>query len=116
MKTQKKIRAFYFNELSSEDLIKLVNSELPINIKHLEIIVDKIYTKYPLIDKAEISIIVRAVFESIREFLILGYIINFNKFFSNMRFYFSEFVLKTQTFIGMKVQITTPPHIKDLDV
>ncbi len=116
MKHRKKIRAFYFDQLSSEDLIKLVNSELPINIKHLAIIVDKIYAKYPLIDKTEISIIVRAVFESIREFLILGYIINFNKYFFDMKFHFFEFAAKAKKYTSLKVKVTTPPHVRKLDV
>jgi len=113
MKKVKTIRKFYFENLSEVDIINLVNREQPINIKHLSFIVDKIYAKYPLIDKSEISVIVRAVFESIREFLILGYIINFNKTFFDMKFHVFQFAKK---FSGLKVKLTTPPHIRKLDV
>lgn len=112
MKKPKTIKKFYFDQLSHEDMIKLVNSEYPINIKHLQVIIDNIYVKYPLIDKSEISIIVKAVFESIREFLILGYIINFNKIFFDTKLHFFQFAKK---FTSLKVKITTPPHLRKID-
>lgn len=111
MKKPKKIKKFYFDQLTHDDMVELLNSEYPINIKHLSIIVDKIYAKYPLIDKIEISIIVRAVFESIREFLVLGHIINFNKIFFDTKLHFFKF----KEAIGLKVKLTTPPYIRKID-
>lgn len=92
-------------------MANLVNSELPINIKTLESLVDRIYKRYPMIDKTQISVIVRAALESIRELLILGNVINFNKFVFNMKLhFFTHYYKKLRA--ALKVKLSTPPSIK----
>jgi hypothetical protein len=115
MKKTKKTTKLIFNEITDQEIIQLINKDYPINIKFMERIIDRIYAKYPLIDKIEISIIVRAVFESIREFLILGYIINFNRFVFDMKLHVFEYAAKTKKYLGLKVKATTPPSIRKIN-
>ncbi len=115
MKKIKKTTKLIFNEMTDQELIQIINRDYPINIMFLEKIIDRIYAKYPLIDKIEISIIVKAVFESIREFLILGYIINFNRFIFDMKLHAFEFATKTKVYLGLKVKTTTPPSIRKIN-
>lgn len=100
--------------LSRSDLVNLLNQELPINIKTLAPIVDRVYEKYPVIDKAEISLIILTVFEVIREFLVLGYIINFNKFLFDMKLHFFQHVIGTRFNTALKVKLkASPKFLKD---
>lgn len=109
MKKVKVAPKFYFRELTKEEMVELLNSEFPLNLKDLGPIVDRIHEKYPYIDKMEISLIVKATFESIREFLVLGYVINFNKFLFDMKLHFYRIKDK----IGVRVRAKTPPKFKD---
>lgn len=109
MKKVKIAPVFHFKEQSKEDMIESLNAEFPLNLKDLAPLVDRIHEKYPYIDKSEISLIVKATFESIREFLVLGYVINFNKFLFDMKLHFYRIKEK----IGVKVKAKTPPKFKE---
>ncbi len=116
MKKQKEIVEFYFMGLSREDLVNLLNKELPINIKTLGPIVDRVYEKYPVIDKAEVSLIIVTVFEAMRDFLVLGYVMNFNKFVFDMKLHFFQHVIGTRFNTALKVKLkASPKFLKDLN-
>lgn len=103
---------FHFRGISKEEFSKGINEEYPIEIRQLEPIIDRIHQKYPLIDKVQISLIVRAVFESIREFLILGYVINFNKFLTDMKLNFFTHVIGGRISPALRVKLKTPKILR----
>lgn len=109
MKKVKVAPDFHFRDLSKEEMIDYLNSDFPLNLKDLAPIVDRIHEKYPYIDKPHISLIVKTTFESIREFLVLGYVINFNKFLFDMKLHFYRIKEK----IGVRVRAKTPPKFKE---
>lgn len=111
MKKTDTSKEFYFKN-SKQELVDSLNKELPINIKNLEYLIDRIHTKYPIITKSEVSLIVRSTFEAIRDFLILGYIINFNKFIIDMKLYFFQHVINNTFNTAVKVKIKTPAKMK----
>ena len=112
MKKIKTVKEFSYLGISKQEMVNLLNSEEPINIRGLEPLIDRIYEKYPIIDKVEISLIVRAVFESIRDFLLLGHIININKFIFDMKLHFFQHVINDRSNTALKVKLKTPPKIK----
>lgn len=71
-----------FKDIDYDNLVKMINMELPINFKKYKIL-DKIYQKYPLTNKEEIALIIKAVFEIIREKVIEGYKINIRYIFND---------------------------------
>lgn len=105
MKKSKTIKEFYFRDA---DIIEQLNVELPINVKYLENLINRIYKRYPLIDKLEISVIVKAVFEALRELLVSGCIMNFNKFLFDMKLLF----FKKEHWPSVKVKLTPAPTIR----
>lgn len=113
MKNKKTVREFHFLDLSKKEIMDLMNSDHPINIKKFEPIIDKIYSKYPLIDKSQISLIVKMVFESMRDFLVMGYVINFNKFVFDMKLNFFVHVIRDKVFPALRVRLKNPPKIRE---
>lgn len=111
-KNKKEDQTFYFRDLSNEELKNSVNNNYPIRISQLELIIDRIHHKYPSLDKSEISLVVRAVFESLRDFLILGYVINFNKFLSDMKLNFFTRVIDGKIGSALRVKLQTPKTLR----
>lgn len=105
MKKPKTIKEFYF---INNDTIEKLNTTLPINLKYLEPLIERVHKRYPLIEKSEVSVIVKATFESFRELLVSGCILNFNKFVFNMKLYFFKATNKP----AVKMKLTTPPPIR----
>jgi len=112
MKKQKIVRPFSFNGRSHQDMVDLLNKELPINLRYNEAMINRIHNKYPLISKTEISIIVRAVFQSFRDLLVLGNVLNFNGLFFDTKLFFFQRFRKGRIVPSMKVKLTTPPKLR----
>lgn len=112
MKKQKIVRPFFFKDRSHQDLLDLINKELPINLRYNEAMINRIYSRYPLISKTEISIIVRAVFQSFRDLLILGNVLNFNGLFFDTKLFFFQRFRKGRIVPSIKVKISTPPKLR----
>jgi len=113
MAPKKKVdQEFHYLEISKEEFRDAVNEEFPIEIRQLESIIDRIHHKYPLIDKTQISLIVRAFFESLRDFLILGYEINFNKLLTNMKLRFFTHVINGKINPALRVKLKTPSSLR----
>lgn len=112
MKKEKVVKEFHFIGLSKQELSNILNKELPINIKSLEPIVNRVYEKYPVIDKSEVSLIIKTVFEAIREFLVLGYVINFNKLVFDMKLHFFQHVIGDKFNTALKVKLKASPKFK----
>ena len=113
MKKPKTVKLFYFKDKSHEDMVKLLNEEYPINIKYNEELVNRVYERYPLIDKSEVSLIIKYVFQSFRDFLFLGKVLNFNNLFFNTKLLFFAYQKNGVTFPALKVCISTPPPLRN---
>lgn len=115
MKKPKIVVPFYFKNLSNKEVLDILNKEYPVNIKYNEDIVNRIYARYPFITKTEISIIVKVFFQSLREMLILGKVLNFNKLFFDTKFHFFDYSKNGYIFPSLKVKISTPPKLRNND-
>lgn len=97
--------------MTHQQMVDLVNKENPISLKYNESLINRIHTKYPIINKIEISIIVKSIFQSIREFLILGKVLNFNSLFFDTKLLIFSYTRNGATFPSVKIKISTPPPI-----
>jgi len=110
VKYKKTIKSFYLTEKIETILEDLGEITLP---KQADLI-DKVHNRYPLLSQVEIVIIIKTVFEVIRELLIRGCIININKFFFDFKLHFflhnrnGEKPNK-----AIKVKVKTPPSWKE---
>ena len=112
MKKPKLVKPFVFKDLSHQEMVDLVNEEIPLNIKYNEELVDRIHARYPLIDKIETSIIVRGIFQSLRDLLILGKVLNFNNLFFDTKLHFFDYRRNGHILPSLKVKISTPPPLR----
>ena len=74
--------------MTNQEMIKRVNTKFPIQMIELEDLINRVYVRYPLISKSEITLIIRAVFEGWREILILGKTLSLPNVFFNMSLHF----------------------------
>jgi hypothetical protein len=114
MKKPKLVKPFFFKQLDHQQVVDLINKEIPVNIKYNEDLVDRVYARYPLIDKTQVSIIVKAVFQSLRDLLVLGKVINFNNFFFDTKLFFFDYHRDGRILPSLKVKISTPPPLRKL--
>lgn len=112
MKKQKIVKPFFFKDRSHQDMVDLLNKELPINLRYNEAMVKRIHDRYPLISKTEVSIIVRAVFQSFRDLLVLGNVLNFNGLFFDTKLFFFQRCRKGRIVPSIRVKVTTPPKLR----
>lgn len=113
-KKQKTIKPFYFKNLSKEDMMEILNEEYPINLKYNAALINRIYSRYPFISKAQITIIVTGIFSSFRDFLVLGQILNLNKLFFDTKFLFFKHTKGSRIYPSLKTQVGTPPPLRKI--
>lgn len=109
MKYKKNANSFEFKEISKEQMVDIINSKHPIKLNKISYFADKIHERYPIATKTEIVMVLKEVFETIREMLVLGYVINFNKLFFDTKLYFFA---SSQGKAAAKIQAKTPPTLK----
>lgn len=114
MKKVKKVKPFSFKELSNQEMSNLLDEDLPINLKYNEDLVNRVYDRYPIIKKYEIALIIKSIFQSIRELLVLGKILNFHNLFFDTKLLFFEHKENGKIYPSLKVQISTPPTMRKL--
>jgi hypothetical protein len=114
MKSSQPVKPFYFKEITNQELVELLNREYPIKIQNNEDLIDRIHARYPLINKTEISIIVRAVFQSFRDLLVLGKVLSFNNLFFDAKLHFFDYCYHGRILPSLKVRISTPPKLRKL--
>lgn len=115
MKKQKTLDAtFSFEGKTHQEVVNYLNDEYPISIRNNEDLINRIYNRYPLLDKSEIGIIVKAIFASFRDFLVLGKILNFNGLFFDAKLLFFRHRRNGHTLPALKVQISTPPKLRKI--
>lgn len=112
MKKPKTIKPFNFKNLSHQEMVDLVNKELPISLKYNEDLINRIHEKYPIVNKSEIALVAKTIFQSIRELLILGKIINLHSLFFDTKLYFFESNKDGYKTTKLKVKATTSPNLK----
>lgn len=112
MKKPKTVKPFSFDKLSHQDMVDLLNESHPVNLKYNEDLVNRVHAKYPVIDKSKVAIIIKAVFQSLRELLILGKVLNFNGLFFDTKLHFFDYRKNGRILPSLKVKISTPPPLR----
>ncbi len=104
---------FYFKEdISSEEIIKLINEKFPISIRNHEDLINRIYDRYPVVDKATIAIVVQNTFTCMREQLILGKKLTISSMFINMFLLFFAHSANKRPTPAFSARLKTPDSIK----
>lgn len=115
MKKPKVVKPFSFSNLTHKEMVDHINESHPINIKYNEDLVNRVYVRYPIIDKSKIAIIIKAVFQSFRDLLILGKVLNFNSLFFDTKLHFFDYRKNGHILPSLKVKISTPPPLRNHD-
>lgn len=114
MKKPKTVKPFYFQDQSHQQVVDYFNKYYPISLKNNQELVERVYQRYPLIDKSEVGVIIKAVFSSFRDLLILGKVLNFNKLFFDTKLSIFAHRRGGVIFPSLKVHISTPPPLRKL--
>jgi len=112
MTNKSKYEAPVFNNKTNQEMIDELNSIYPVSIKHNEDLVDRIHARYPLLEKSQISIIVKAVFVSLRDLLILGKTLNFNTIFFATKLMIFKYPRFNKIWPCLKIQMKTAMKIR----
>lgn len=112
MKKQKIVKPFFFKDLSHQQMVDLLNREYQVDIRYNENLVDRVYARYPFVNKIDISIVVKAFFQSLRDLLILGKVLNFNNLFFDTKLHFFDYHKGGHILPSLKVKISTPPPMR----
>jgi hypothetical protein len=112
VKKQKTIIPFYFKDMTNQQMVDHLNEKYPISLKHNEDLINRINARYPILSKSEIGIIVKTIFGSFRDLLVLGKILNFNSLFFDTKLYFFGYRRDGHILPSLKVRISTPPKLR----
>lgn len=112
MKKPKIVKPFFFQDMTHQEMVDQLNDEFPVNLKYNEDLIDRIHQKYPLLDKTQISYIVKAVFQSFRDLLVLQKVLNFNNLFFDAKLHFFDYRKGARILPSLKVKLTTPPKLR----
>jgi hypothetical protein len=115
MKKLKTVNPFYFRDQTHQQIVDQLNTDHPVNIKYNEDLVNRVHDRYPLISKTQVSIIVKSVFQSFRDLLVLGRVLNFNNIFFDMKLHFFDYRKNGHILPSLKVKISTPPPLRHHD-
>lgn len=102
----------YFKSIDINDL----NVDLPLNLKELEPVINKIAQRYPALKKSEISLIAKMFMEEVREQLVQGKSINIYNFLLDMRLYTFCKLRENKLTLNTRVQVNTPTRIRNKNV
>jgi hypothetical protein len=98
-------------DIDYEELFSILNKDIPINFKKNNLL-NEIHERYQLIGKDDLALVLKTIFEIIREKVIEGYKIN-------TQFIFSEFHLIANKLQGtpflLAKNITSPKIRKNVD-
>jgi hypothetical protein len=112
MKKQKTVVPFSFKDMTNQQMVDSLNENYPISLKNNEDLVSRVHARYPLLDKSEVGIIIKAVFSSFRDLLVLGKVLNFNTLFFDTKLHFFEHRRDGRILPSLKVRMSTPPKLR----
>jgi hypothetical protein len=112
MKKPKRVKPFSFKDLSHQQVVDLLNEENPVNLKYNQDLADRVYARYTLLEKSEVSRIIKMVFQSFRDLLVLGKVLNFNNLFFDAKLHFFDYRKNGHILPSLKVKISTPPPLR----
>lgn len=112
MKKQKTVEPFVFKDKSHQQMVDDLNINYPISLKYNEDLINKIHARYPILDKSEVGIIVKAIFSSFRDLLVLGKVLNFNNLFFDTKLHFFDHRRNGRILPSLKVRLSTPPKLR----
>lgn len=112
MSKRKLVKQIEYKDLTIEEFTQLVNKSLQIKLSDRGELISGIHDRYPEVSLKDTSLIVKAFFDVIRESLVSGEIINFNKTFSNMKLTVYKHRRDNKDYVSIKVKISTPVGIK----
>jgi hypothetical protein len=112
MKKLSNSKPLVFKDQTNQQMVDQLNAERPISLKYNIDLVNRVHARYPLLEKSEVAIIIKAVFVSLRDLLVLGKILNFNNLFFNMRILIFSHRRNGVIFPAIKVALDTPAKIK----
>lgn len=82
--------------------------DLPINIKHLQLLTDQVASRYPHIPKYKVILIIRAFFKSIRSLLLSEQVISLSGLFTQLHL----IQFKRGNYNVIKPKLNTPRRFK----
>jgi hypothetical protein len=106
-------KPYYFKDLTHQQVAEVVDEKYPINLKLNQDLVDRVYMRYPLIDKAQVGLIIRMIFSTIRELLILGKVINFTNLFHDLHLNIFPIPRGDKLYPSVKIKLFTPKILRD---
>ena len=89
-----------------------LNRKLPISLRELEYIINRVCDRYPAISKYEVSIIVRGFFEVSRWLIVNGHIISIHNFVNHMRLFSYERLNRGFIQRIFRIKLSTPRAMK----
>lgn len=101
--------------MTHQQMVDHLNEVCPISLKYNEDLVNRVHQRYPILDKSEVGIIIKAVFSSFRDLLILGKVLNFNSLFFDTKLHFFDYRRDGRILPSLKVRISTPPKLRKHD-
>jgi hypothetical protein len=84
----------------------------PISLQHITHIIDRVSDRYPLLTKYETTLIIKSIFEVMRDIIISGDQLSFNSFFSHMHLLSFNRMTKKKLVRMVRVKLTTPESLK----
>lgn len=112
LKKQKTVKPFEYKEITHQQFVDMINADHPVNLKYNHDLIDRVYARYPLISKAKVAVIIKTVFATMRDLLLLGDIMNFHGLFFNTKIHIFKHAPKGIKKPAIKVQLTMPPAMK----
>jgi len=87
--------------------------DLPVSLKNIIPIIDRVHSRYPTVSKIEIVLIIKTLLEVIRELLILGKIVSINDLFDHAHILYYDVKRKNgNIFPSIKIRVQTPRDMK----
>ncbi len=111
MTTRRKNKAAliaFQEDLNFDDL----NREYPISIKDLNPIIDRIALKYPNVQRADISLMIKIFWEEIRNQLLNGKTIHINQCLQQTHLYPYYKIKKNKIIVNMRIRTITPTKLR----
>lgn len=89
-----------------------IEDQFPISLKHLQEIIDRVHNRYPLVEKYDIAVTIKAFIDTIRSILLDGNIITIHHLFSNMYLNSYRVINKSKYNRIVRVKMTTAKRLK----